>query len=208
MPRSVVDLVALASLALFAGCAPSLGGPAVGVSGDVENPLQATVSVRLVGPPPRPGQPVDAEVVVAAFGPATDLRLTVTRQRDGGRAPDTVGTRTVGTVTAGDSVVVRYPVTYDAGRTDLRAEIVGYDARWGDSELGKAATLYALVYEGEAYVSGVSAHHVRLDSVRAHQGVLGRWLGWGESGLATEILTCSEAGSADEPESTSHLVCE
>ena len=192
-------LIATSSLTLQTRCAPPPSGPAVGVSGDVESPFLANVSVRLVDPSPRPGQPVDVEVVVSAFGPALDVELVVTRQLHAGpEARDTLGTRTIGTLTAGDSVVVRYPVTFDSGPTTLRAAITGYDEEW-EGELGKAAYLHALVYEGEAYVSGVSSLHARRDSVHAHQGILGRLFGWGEPNLAESTIPTDDGTGARTP---------
>ncbi len=122
-----------------------------------------------------------------SYGRTTDVELSVTTERQG-QDPRTVDTRSLGTLTAGDSITVRLSVTFSRGPTRLRAAILGRPAA-SEAVEGVAAHLYALVYPDEAVVSSISMAHARRDSLRAHRGVLGRLFGWGEESLAEERIT-------------------
>ena len=186
--RSLGALILAALATLAVGCGSSGGGPPVATSGWTIGALQAVVSVRLLDANPRPGTPAEAEVRVWTPEPVTDVSLDVTLHRQGDE-PHSLDTLTVAVLAPDDTLTVRVPVTFGTGQYTIRAAIEGLPAE-AEAREGVAASLHALVYPGESFVSGRSLFHARRDSLDAKRGIIGRFLGIGDDALSTvEIET-------------------
>ena len=198
----------LVALSLLGGCAPEppAARPAVVAAAEPQGSFPAGVLMRVDERTLVPGRKAAAEVVVRAWADVEEVALLVTTGPEvalpGDSAVQTVFERAIGAVQAGDSLVFRVDVPVQLGLQRFRAGLTGRAAEEGAVSEGVAASLYALAYDDESYVSPYSSMHARLDSVKAARGMLGRFLpgmekpGLVEETIETEVIRGGESDSS------------